>query len=748
MRIFTRLRVVLLLFALLLPLLAACGGTPEVAPPTTAPAAPAATPEPEAPTEVPTEAPVVTTDGFQPRDLSVTLTGSGASFPDPVYQAWIERYRELAPNVTINYQAVGSGQGRRDFYADITDMGGTDRYASDEELEAYGAPFFHIPTVLGAVVATYNLPGVDELQFSGETLVEIFFGRVTNWSDPLIAEDNPGVDLPDLPITVVHRSDGSGTTSIFTEFLSAISDEWATEIGASDSVEWPTGIGGQQNAGVAAAVAQTEGAIGYVELIYALSNNLPAPAVRNAVGNFVKPTLESTSQAAAGFLAAMPADMRVNIVNPPDGENAYPIAGFTWLLVREEMSDLTTAQALADFLFWAITEGDEEALALRYAPLPEEVKLRTLAMIARINVNGTPAIELPEEYAEALASMPEPEPEPVAAAAFEPRDLSVTLTGSGASFPDPVYQAWIEQYRELAPNVTINYQAVGSGQGRRDFYADITDMGGTDRYASDEEIEAYGAPFFHIPTVLGAVVATYNLPGVDELQFSGETLVEIFFGRVTNWNDPLIAEDNPGVDLPDLAITVVHRSDGSGTTSIFTEFLSAISDEWATEIGASDSVEWPTGIGGQQNAGVAAAVAQTEGAIGYVELIYALSNNLPAPAVRNAVGNFVKPTLESTSQAAAGFLAAMPADMRVNIVNPPDGENAYPIAGFTWLLVREEMSDLTTAQALVDFLYWAINEGDEAALALRYAPLPDEVKELANEMIMSVNVDGVSAFER
>jgi phosphate transport system substrate-binding protein len=343
------------------------------------------------------------TGTFKPRDVTAKLTGSGASFPDPIYQTWIKNYKAVAPNVEINYQSVGSGQGRKDFFGAVTDFGGTDKYASNTELKAATDPttgtlktdVLHIPTVLGAVVATYNLPGLDKLQFSGETLADIFMGTITAWNDPKIAADNPGVTLPDTEITVAHRSDGSGTTSIFTNYLSSVSADWKSKVGAGDTVQWPVGQGGEKNPGVAAIVQQTEGGIGYVELIYAVANKLPVPAIKNAAGKYVVPSIESTSAAAAGFLSKTPDDLRVNIVNPPEGDTAYPISGYTWILVTKDQKDEAKAQALTDFLYWGLTDGTEAAKALGYAPLPDSVREKAIAKLGEIMVDGKPAFTVP-----------------------------------------------------------------------------------------------------------------------------------------------------------------------------------------------------------------------------------------------------------------------------------------------------------------------------------------------------------------
>jgi phosphate transport system substrate-binding protein len=405
----------LLLLALIIPVLAACGGAATTGSPTAstsgggaataettgggATTAPAATAAPAAqPTAVSGGGSAGT---FKPRDVTAKLTGSGATFPDPIYQQWVKDYKAVAPNVEINYQGVGSGQGRKDFFGGVTDFGGTDKFASDQELAGaitgtLKSEVLHIPTVLGAVVATYNLPGVDKLQFSGDTLANIFLGTITTWNDPKIAADNPGVTLPDTEITVVHRSDGSGTTSIFTNYLSSVSADWKSQVGAGDTVKWPTGVGGEKNPGVAQAVKQTEGGIGYVELVYALSNNLPIPAIKNAAGTYVTPSLETTAAAAQGFLAKLPDDLRINIVNPPEGANAYPIAGFTWILVAKDQKDEAKAQALTDFLYWALTQGSDAAKSLNYAPLPDEVRAKAISKLEQVMVNGKPAFTAPK----------------------------------------------------------------------------------------------------------------------------------------------------------------------------------------------------------------------------------------------------------------------------------------------------------------------------------------------------------------
>jgi phosphate transport system substrate-binding protein len=265
---------------------------------------------------------------------------------------------------------------------------------TDDELRR--APnSLHIPVVLGPVVLTYNLSGVRKLQLSGSTLANIYLGNVTRWNDAAISADNPGVRLPDAPITAVYRADGSGTSAIFTNFLSKVSDEWKTRVGFGTAVQWPVGIGGQQNPGVTAAVQQTPGAIGYVELAFAAVNNLPTAAIQNATGAYVAPSLEAVSADAAGFLDQLPDDLRVFITNPSKGSNAYPITGFSWVLLRSSYNDIARAQALADFCYWIISAGQAISRTLDYAPLPKEVQVLEVKRLEQMKAGSTSIFQAP-----------------------------------------------------------------------------------------------------------------------------------------------------------------------------------------------------------------------------------------------------------------------------------------------------------------------------------------------------------------
>ncbi len=305
----------------------------------------------------------------------------------------------------------------------------------------------------------------------------------------------------------------------------------------------------------------------------------------------------------------------------------------------------------------------------------------------------------------------------------------VALTGAGATFPYPIYSKWFSDY-DARTGVKINYQSIGSGGGIRQLTEGTVDFGATDSPMSDAEMaNAKGGPILHVPTVMGAVVATYNVPGVSQpLKLTGEVLADVFLGRIRRWNDARIATLNPDAGLPNQEILVVHRSDGSGTTYIFTDYLSTVSPAWKNGPGTGKEVQWPAGLGAKGNEGVAGQVKQTPGSIGYVELAYAKQNRLAFASMQNAAGEFVTPTIESVTAAAAGVVARLPndTDYRISIVNAP-GTGAYPIASFTWIILYQQQSDAEKGQKLVDFLRWALREGGPAAAALDYAPLPQEM---------------------
>jgi phosphate transport system substrate-binding protein len=320
------------------------------------------------------------------------------------------------------------------------------------------------------------------------------------------------------------------------------------------------------------------------------------------------------------------------------------------------------------------------------------------------------------------------------------------LNGAGATFPAPIYQAWFAKYHDLHQDVKINYQPIGSGGGIAQLQSNTVDFGASDGPMSDDQLSKTPFKVFHIPTVLGAVVLTYNIPGVNaQLKFTPDVIADIFLGKITKWNDPRLAKANPGVKFPDSGITVVHRTDGSGTTYIFTDYLSKVSQDWANGPKKGTSINWPVGLGGKGSDGVAGTVKQTPGAIGYVELIYAASNHMSTGLVQNSAGKFVEASLASTTAAAASMKDKdMPDDFRVSITNPP-GDKAYPICSFTWLLVRAEWDDASKEKTFVDFLNFIVAEGQSMTKDLQYAPLPDNVAKRVKAKIKEIKVKGAAA---
>jgi phosphate transport system substrate-binding protein len=318
-------------------------------------------------------------------------------------------------------------------------------------------------------------------------------------------------------------------------------------------------------------------------------------------------------------------------------------------------------------------------------------------------------------------------------------DATILINGAGATFPYPIYSKWFDEYHKLHPNMQFNYQSIGSGGGIRQILSGTVDFGASDGPMTDEQLGQAKIKILHFPTVLGADVPTYNIPGVNqELNFTQDALAGIFLGKITKWNDPALTSANKGVNLPNMDIVVVHRSDGSGTTYIWVDYLSKISAEWKAKVGKNTSVNWPVGIGGKGNEGVSGIVKQTPGAIGYVELIYAIQNHMPYGKIRNSSGVFVKADLAGVTAAAAGAAKSMPDDFRVSITDAP-GKAAYPISSFTWLLVPTKIEDPVKKKAIVDFLRWMLKDGQNMTEALSYAKLPKEVVAKETKAISLVN---------
>jgi phosphate transport system substrate-binding protein len=318
-----------------------------------------------------------------PATTTTTLNGDGATFPNPIYSKWFSEYHKIHSDIQVNYQPIGSGGGIRQLTAGTVDFGASDMPMTDKQLQDAKTKILNIPTVLGAVVPAYNIPGVSgEVKFTPEVLAGIFLGRISKWNDKAITSANPDLKFPDKDIIVVHRTDGSGTTFIWTDYLSKVSPDWKSQVGSDTSVKWPIGMGGQHNEGVAGMIRQLAGSIGYVELIYAVQNNIPYGSVRNSAGVFLKASLEGVTAAAASA-PKMPADFRVSITNAP-GKDAYPISSFTWLLIPAQSKDAAKGKILADFLGWMVTDGQKMTSALAYAPLPDSVAAKVKETIKQV----------------------------------------------------------------------------------------------------------------------------------------------------------------------------------------------------------------------------------------------------------------------------------------------------------------------------------------------------------------------------
>lgn len=319
---------------------------------------------------------------------------------------------------------------------------------------------------------------------------------------------------------------------------------------------------------------------------------------------------------------------------------------------------------------------------------------------------------------------------------------SVRLQGAGATFPNPLYQKWLSEYGKVNDRVQIDYQSIGSGGGIKQIQAQTVDFGASDAPMSDEDLQKAPGKLLHIPTVLGAVIITYNLPGIEkELRFSPDVLADIFLGVIKRWDDARIKADNSDAALPAADITVVHRSDGSGTSAVFTDYLSKVSAEWKDKVGHGTSPNWPAGLGGKGNEGVTGQVKATPNTIGYVEYVYAVQNKLPVALIKNSAGNFAAPSLESVTAAAAESIATTPDDLRVSITNAAGGD-AYPISSYTYILAYQDQKDAAKGKALVDFLWWALHDGAKYDRDLQYAPLPDEIVKKAEAKINSITAGG------
>ncbi len=450
---------------------------------------------------------------------TLLITGSGSTFAYPIYSKWFEEYWKVAPGVQFTYQPTGSGAGIHDVMLGTVDFGGTDSPLTKTQMLDFSThrncDVLHFPTALGADVPVYNIPGViQELNFTPQALAGIYLGTITKWNDPQIGRANPDVSLPSNDIAVIYRQDASGTTYVWTDYLSKVSPEWKERVGRSISLNWPAGYGAKGNEGVVRRVAQTAYSIGYAELTYAVQKRLFYGNVQNQAGQFMKADFATVSAAAAGAAQNMPGDFRVSITNAP-GKDAYPISSFTWMLVPSVIADLAKRKAIIDFLRWSLTKGQNYLETLSYARLPGAVIDEEEKAINLAQAQGTP----------------------------------ITILGTGASFPAPLYERWFSEYNKLHPEVQINFQSIGSGSmaGIKQFQQGLVDFAASDAAMTDKQMAAVKGGVVLLPVTAGNVVIAYNLPGgPNELKLSREAYSGIFLGKVTRWNDPVIAKTNPG----------------------------------------------------------------------------------------------------------------------------------------------------------------------------------------------------------
>lgn len=654
------------------------------------------------------------------RPSAVTLRGTGATFPAPLYERWFSDFRKLHPEVRVTYQALGSGAGVREFIQGQVDFAASDSAMTDEEIAQVENGVVLVPLTAGSVALTYNLPdGPEALNLSREAYTGMYLGQITFWDDPKVVACNPGVQLPHTPVTVMRRSVSSGTTYVFTRHLSSISADWNSGPGVGTTVDWPVGVPAKGNAEIVDHIRQTPGAIGYVEVAYAIRAKLPIAALENKSGTFVKPDLEK-SQATLGAVL-LPKNLRA-WVSDPEGDQAYPIVTYTWLLCYQQYKNPRTAEVLRQFIRYCLTTGQKVSDDLGYVPLPEYVA-NVVIQAAEDGIGR--GVQKTLTAAERFAK----------AAPREAVELqAANLRGAGATFPAPLYQRWFEEFTKQHPEVKFDYQALGSGAGVRDFIQNKVDFGASDAAMTDEELAQVEKGAVMVPLAAGSIALAYNLPdGPERLQLSREAYAGIFLGRVTTWDAPEIAASNPDVKLPNLPITVVRRAVSSGTTYVFTRHLSSTNSDWSNGPGTGTTVDWPVGVPAKGSSDLVERIRQTPGAIGYVESAHAERAQLAVAALQNKAGEFVRPSLESSRATLASIV--LPENLRA-WVSDPDGDAAYPIVTYTWVLCYRRYEDPQVGEAVRQFLHYCLTaEGQQACNELGYISLPEDVAEVVSKAV-------------
>ncbi|MCL5874564.1 MAG: phosphate ABC transporter substrate-binding protein PstS [Candidatus Thermoplasmatota archaeon] len=637
----------------------------------------------------------------------VTLSESGSSLLYPVFNAWSGNYT----NATITTLSTGSGTGISSAIAGTVVIGASDAYMPYSDAQKY--PYVeNIPIAISYQYITYNIPGVSaSLKLNGSIIAGIFMGTITNWDSPAIAALNPGVTLPNHTIIPVHRSDGSGDTFMFTSFLSKSNATWAKQVGAATSVNWPSvqaAQTGAQNAGIISTMSSTPYSIGYIAATYQAqvqSAKFGVALLENQVGQFVAPTVANVSTAASQYLTEIPANGTVALQYAP-GSNSYPIADMEYIVVKQNQTSASIANALKAFITWAVSpnggSADKYLSTFNLVALPSNVVQKIInPLIAQISTTVSGA-------------------------------TLVTLSESGSSLLYPVFNSWAKNYT----NSTITTLSTGSGTGISSAIAGTVVIGASDAYMPYSDASKY--PYVqNIPIAISYQYIAYNIPGVTAtLKLNGNVIAGIFMGTITNWNNSAIAALNPGVSLPNHTIVPVHRSDGSGDTFMFTSFLSLSNSTWAKSVSYGTSVNWPSVAAaetGAQNAGIISTMTSTPYSIGYIAATYQAqvqSAKFGVALLENQVGQFVAPTVQNVSNAASQYLSEIPANGTVRLQYAP-GDNSYPIADMEYIIVKQNQTNQATATALQAFIKWAVSEsgGSASNYLSQYnlVPLPSNV---------------------
>jgi phosphate transport system substrate-binding protein len=621
----------------------------------------------------------------------VTLSESGSSLLYPVFNSWASNYT----NASITTLSTGSGTGISSAIAGTVIIGASDAFMPYSDAQKY--PYVeNIPIMISYQYIAYNIPGVTAtLKLNGSVIAGIYMGTITNWDSPAIAALNPGITLPNHTIIPVHRSDGSGDTFMFTSFLSKSNSTWAKQVGAATSVDWPSvpaAETGAQNAGIISTMSSTPYSIGYIAATYEAqvqSAKFGIALLENQVGQFVAPTVSNVSTAASQYLTEIPANGTIALQYAP-GSDSYPIADMEYIIVKQNQTSSSIANALKAFITWAVSPDGGSAnkylSTFNLVALPSNVVQKIIVPL--VNQISTTASGT----------------------------TLVTLSESGSSLLYPVFNSWAKNYT----NATITTLSTGSGTGISSAIAGTVIIGASDAYMPSSIANKY-TYVENIPIMISYQYIAYNIPGISStLNLNGNVIAGIYMGTITNWNSPAIAALNPGVTLPNHTIIPVHRSDGSGDTFMFTSFLSLSNSTWDSKVSYGTSVNWPSvpaAETGAQNAGIISTMSSTPYSIGYIAATYEAQVKSAGFGVANLEdqnGQFVSPTVQNVSNAASHYLSEIPNNGTVRLQYAP-GNDSYPIADMEYIVVKTNQSSPAIASALQAFIKFAVSSNGGSA---------------------------------